>query len=133
MNRKCPASSGDPTDRVSAINRISIRAVVVADGEDPSAALAEAGIVDAVAVPIMIGDEPDQSGGLFGDGRTPNLIAVLETVQADEDALYDRSGAKPASTGAAADTPPASTPTSMLPAAYGMQPLAPVRKTDRPG
>jgi hypothetical protein len=116
----------DPMDRVSAANRLSLRAVLVSEGEDPTAALAAAGIVDSVAIPVVVAEDLDLFGGMLGDGRTPNLIAVLETEQDDEpqaSAAPQPSSARPA---ASASQPPGPT-TANLPAAFGTQPLAPVR------
>jgi hypothetical protein len=45
--------SDTPPDRIPNFDRVSIRAVVVEDGEDPSQALAAAGIVDPIALPIQ--------------------------------------------------------------------------------
>lgn len=78
--------SDNPLDRLPAYDRVSIRAVLVHDGEDPAAALAEAGIFDPIAIPVMLGDGADLSGTLLGDGITPNLMAVLETVRNDSSA-----------------------------------------------
>ena len=120
----------DPMDRLSTFNRVSIRAVVVEDGEDPGHALAEAGFVEAVAIPMMMGDDLDLSGDVLGNGITPNLAAVLETeVEEDEhDATPD---ARPDQQQTASETVPASgAVTTNLPAAFGVRPLAPVRKRD---
>jgi hypothetical protein len=112
-------------DRLPAHNRVSIRAVLVRDGEDPGPALAAAGIVDPVAVPVVAGDHPDLSGGILGDGVTANLTATLETEQG-EDAQVAADGEQAiAGRGPRAAQPPA---TTTLPPAYGMQPLAPVRR-----
>jgi hypothetical protein len=119
--------SDDPMDRVPASDRISIRAVLVRDGEDASAALAAAGIVDAVALPVFVGEGVDLSGGILGDGLTANPIAVLETEQ--EEASKSSSGGQPVSSArSSGDTAQRAGPiTTTLPAAFGMQPLAPVR------
>ena len=120
--------SDDPMDRLPTFNRVSIRAVLVEDGEDPSHALAEAGFAESVAIPVVIGDDLDLSGDILGNGITPNLTAVLETEIAD-----DEHDAPPASQSgqmrATPETPlrPGSATTN-LPAAFGLQPLAPVRK-----
>ena len=66
----------NPLDRIPAFDRISIRAVVVADGENANDALAKAGIVDPITVPVVFGEEAPSAG--FGDGMTPNVVAVLE-------------------------------------------------------
>jgi hypothetical protein len=117
----------NPMDKLPAHNRVSIRAVLVHEGEDPSAALAEAGFANAVAIPVVLGEQSDLSGGILGNGITPNLTAVLETEQ--EEAFDLPLGTQPRSAQAAAGASLPSGPvTAMLPAAYGMQPLAPVRK-----
>jgi hypothetical protein len=122
--------SDNATDKLSTVNRVSIRAVLVNEGEDPSAALAEAGFVETISIPVVLGEELDLSGGILGNGMTPNLTAVLETEQPDgSDAS---SGTQPGSARTAPDvTPDAGPVATMLPAAYGIQPLAPVRGISR--
>ena len=116
----------DPMDRVVAANRLSLRAVLVSEGEDPTAALAAAGIVDSVAIPVVVAEDLDLFGGMLGDGRTPNLIAVLETEQDDEPRAS--AATQPSSARSADSAPqPSGSATANLPAAFGMQPLAPVR------
>ena len=125
--------SDNPMDRLSSFDRVSVRAVLVHEGEDPTAALAAAGIIDAIVVPVVMGDDLDLSSGILGNGITPNLTAVLETEQQD-DTFDDGDGSQQGSTqpsaqpstGAAPSSGPA---TTMLPAAYGIQPLAPVRSS----
>ncbi len=64
--------SDNPLDRIPGFDRVSIRAVVVMEGEDPGPALAAAGLVDPVAVPVVFGEgAPDRS---FGDGFTPKRV-----------------------------------------------------------
>ena len=106
-------------------NRLSIRAVLVNEGEDPAPALAEAGII-----PVMLGDNVDLPGGILGNATTPNLTAILEIeYQDDFDASPD---ARPDETGAGPDAARSNEPgTTMLPAAFGPQPLAPVRLVER--
>jgi hypothetical protein len=117
--------SDDPLSKIPEHDRVSIRAVVVGAGEDPNAALMQAGIYDPVAVPMLMGEESDFGGGILGDGITPNLTAVLEM---DGDEGSDCSnGAQPATAQPQANATPASG-TSTLPAAFGMRPLAPVWK-----
>jgi hypothetical protein len=120
-------ASDSPLDQLPAHDRVSIRAVLVREGEDPGPALAAAGIVDPVAVPVVVGEQPDLSGGILGDGVTGNLTGVLETEPGE---AFDVSpGTQPGSARAAREALPWSgQDTSMLPAAYGMQPLAPLRK-----
>jgi hypothetical protein len=135
--------SDNPLDRIPSHDRISLRAVVVRDGEDPGPALAAAGITDPIALPIVFGGaQPDAS---FGDGITPNLTAVLELDRGDDDG-FPRGGQGFASgaVGPAADphgfdpgtrpnpvavAAPAPRPATLtLPGAYGLRPLAPVRR-----
>ena len=121
------ANKGDePMDRVSAANRLSIRAILVSQGEDPTAALAAAGIVNAVAIPVVVGEELDLSRGILGNGRTPNLIAVLETEQDEE--FGASVGKQQKSVRPAADAAQSTGPVTVnLPAAFGIQPIAPGR------
>ncbi len=126
--------SNNPLDRIPGFDRVSVRAVVVMEGEDPGPLLAAAGIVDPVAVPVVFGeDAPDRR---FGDGLTPNVSAVVEFDERTEDeedgpADVDASseGQSARSRSAATDVQPLGSGTSSLPAAYGMTPLAPVRRT----
>jgi hypothetical protein len=119
--------SDNPMDKLPAHNRVSIRAVLVHEGEDESAALAEAGFVNSVAIPVAMGEQPDLSGGILGNGITPNLVAVLEEEQ-EEDGSDDSSDSQPDTAGSGqGDGRPSGSAATKLPAAYGMQPLAPVR------
>ncbi|MEA2787598.1 MAG: hypothetical protein QOG73_4 [Acetobacteraceae bacterium] len=68
-------------DRLSSFNRVSLRAVLVTNGQDPSVALAAAGIFDPIAVTVVLGDGPTISGAVLGDVVTPNLTGVLEPDQ----------------------------------------------------
>jgi len=121
--------SDNPLDRIPSFDRVSVRAVVVMEGEDPGPLLAAAGIIDPVAVPAVFGDNaPDRN---FGDGFTPNLSAVVEF---DEDAGgFEGEGDEQADGDASAEDTVSSGPpvsgsrTVTLPAAHGMKPLAPVR------
>jgi hypothetical protein len=124
--------SDNPLDHIPSHDRVSLKAVVVRDGEDPEPALAAAGIYDPVALPVVFG-EPDIG---FGDGITPNLSAILETHSGPGDDFAPLSGARPASTeaqpsatGFALDGRSSSAVTTTLPATFGMQPLAPVRRS----
>jgi hypothetical protein len=114
----------NPMDKLPAHNRVSIRAVLVHEGEDPSAALAEAGFADAVAIPVVLGEQPDPSGAILGNGITPNLTAVLETEQ--EEIWPD--ARPPAGRSGSESARPSGPVTTTLPPAYGIQPLAPVRR-----
>ena len=101
--------SDNPLDRIPSFDRVSVRAVVVMEGEDPGPLLAAAGIVDPVAVPVVFGETaPDRS---FGDGLTPNVSAVVEFDQAREDAegragRQRRVGRKGAGCGSVCDREP---------------------------
>jgi hypothetical protein len=113
-------ASGAAMNNLPAADRVSVRAVLAADGEDVTQALAQAGIVDPVAISVQI----DSAGGFLGDGITPNLTGVLEPDLTDD-----------GGPGASADTaqaPPDARPeqpgTVMLPPEHGLQALAPVRK-----
>jgi hypothetical protein len=79
--------SGDdsPADKLTSMNRVSIRAVLAAEGEDVADALARAGILNPVAIPVLLDDDGHPSGVLFGDGFTPNLTGVLELDDDDDD------------------------------------------------
>jgi hypothetical protein len=126
-------NADNPMDKLPAHNRVSIRAVLVHEGEDPSAALAEAGFADAVAVPVVLGEQPDLSGGILGNGITPNLTAVLETEQEDAEDVHPvvrRPVVQQSIARFDPDPAGASGPVTItLPPAYGIQPLAPVRRS----
>jgi hypothetical protein len=124
----------NPMDSVPSFNRVSIRAVLVTDGEDPGPALAEAGIFDPIAVPVVLGDDATLSGGILGDAVTPNLTAVLEPDQAgdwQEDDWESSSEPPPNRTSAGSELRQPEKPTvTTLPEAFGHRPFAPVvRKT----
>ncbi len=125
----------NPMDSLHDFDTVSLRAVVVRDGQDPGAALAEAGIFDPIAVAMEFDDDLGASGHLLGDGITPNLTAVLE-MDAPEpsDAGFDMPMGQPQDPSGSMSAPETgfdpgvSTITTRLPAAFGMQPLAPVRR-----
>lgn len=124
--------SGNPLDRIPAFDRVSIRAVLVRDGEDPIPALAAAGIIDPIAIPVVMGDELNLSGGILGDGITPNLIAVLETEQTKsfETSSYN----SPHQAASRQDTARAARRgTTTLPEAFGQRSFAPIGGLDIPG
>jgi len=73
-------------------NRLSLRCVLVTGGADPGPALAAAGIFDPVAIPVVFGDGPGLSGGILGDGRTPNLVGTLEFDQPERTRVIPRTG-----------------------------------------
>ncbi|HEX4367088.1 MAG TPA: hypothetical protein VH023_09680 [Rhodopila sp.] len=118
--------SDNPLDKIPAHNLVSIRAVLVNENEDASAALAEAGFAETISIPVVLGEYPDLSGGILGNGITPNVTAVLET---DPDAAADTSpNVRPsAARPERGDVGRSGPVTTMLPPAFGMQPLAPVR------
>lgn len=133
--------SDNPLDRIPSFDRLSLRAVVVPEGVDPGPALAAAGIIDPIALPIAFGEDPPDN--TFGDGFTPNVTAVLEYDHEDAAGTGDLEGGAfgsasgpdesevgaPEGTAGSATTnqPPSAEPSTVnLPAAYGMQPLAPV-------
>ncbi len=133
----------NPLDRIPGFDRVSVRAVVVPEGEDPGPALAAAGIVDPIALPIVFGENAPDRG--FGDGFTPNVTAVLEYDQSEavdsgsasenrlpaSDSLASSRGTQIRAPGSAADdASPSRAATTKLPASYGIQPLAPIRPYD---
>jgi hypothetical protein len=116
--------SDNPLDRIPSFDRVSIPAVVVSDDQDPSQAILELGIFEPISFQVVVGEEPPD---FFGDGITPNLTAVLEM---DQDADEPDAADQPAGMqlGSPESGPAQQTrATAMLPAAYGGQPLAPVR------
>ena len=118
----------DPAERMAKANRVSIRAVLVSDQSvDVQAALTKAGIFDPVAIPVVLGDTPDLPGGILGDGVTPNLIGVLEPDEPEathaKPAHQETKSSKHGSR--ARRQLPA---TVNLPEAFGLKPMAPVRK-----
>jgi hypothetical protein len=118
--------SDNPLDRIPSFDRVSIRAVVVSDDEDPSQALMEAGIFDPISLPVVFGE--DQPDFRFGDGITPNLTAVLEPDQEVDE--FDPANQPASNRGRPAESQPSQQTrpaTATLPAAYGAQPIAPVR------
>jgi hypothetical protein len=131
--------SDNSLDRIPSFDRISIRAVVVMEGEDPGPLLAAAGIVDPVAVPAVFGEAAP--GRSFGDGFTPNVSAVVEFDQEaggfegggnEQEDGGGSAGRRPDETRSAVDSlrsgpPPSGVGTVTLPEAYGIKPLAPVR------
>jgi hypothetical protein len=117
----------NPLGDLPSFDRVSIRAVLVGEGEDPTELLARAGIVDAVAIPVVFDDDGDLDGGLLGDGITPNLTAVLETEQ-DEDEEASPHAAANANRTQPGRSNAFAPGTKTLPAAFGMSPLAPVRQ-----
>ena len=120
--------SDNPLDSIPSFNRVSIRAVLVNEGEDPGQALSEAGIVDPIAVPVVLGEDLHLSSGILGNGVTPNLTGMLETEQ--EDDFNASPGTEPHNPGRRPDAAQPTKPvTTMLPAAFGLQPLAPVRRS----
>jgi hypothetical protein len=125
MNLGAQLMADNPMDSLHSFDRVSIRAVLVHDGEDPSAALAEAGIFDPVAIPVLMDHEGTSSDGILGDGITPNLTAVLESRhEGSRDSPANRQ--KPAGRPEVALASQYKSSVRMLPAAFGLRPLAPV-------
>ncbi len=130
--------SDNPLDSIPTFDRVSLRAVLVHEGEDPSDALAQAGLIDAVSVPVVVGDVAGLSGGILGDGATPNVIAVLETEEPEPEQAQSGQAlagqpqpqteqANAANPSGAAATPPTGPATAGLTEAFGTRPLAPIR------
>ena len=117
----------DLADALAKANRVSIRAILLPDGEDAAQALAENGIDNPVVVPFIYANETFDSGGVMGDGRTPNVVATLERDQNDRSNA--ESGSSPPATHQPVGAAGLEVPTTMtLPAAFGIKPLAPVWK-----
>jgi len=115
--------TGDASGGPAPANRVSVRAVLAGDGEDVTEALARAGIVDPVAIPVQL----DPACGFLGDGIVPNLTGILEPDEAGDDGSPpDADPVQPLADGRSAR--PA---TVMLPPGNGMQAFAPVRKRPR--
>jgi hypothetical protein len=133
-NQNTVDRNADDRDFVSIaarFDRVSIRAILTPEGELPTADLHGAGIFDQISVPVMMGDGlPDMSQGLFGDGITPNITAVLEFDDDEQAAPWEaaRSAAGPNIPAPPQDERPA---TTQLPTAFGQQPMAPVRRRQR--
>jgi hypothetical protein len=119
----------DAADRLTKANRVSIRAVLVPHGKDPTKALVDAGILDPVAIPFTYADDSFGSGRAMSDGRTPNVTATLELDKAGSSATPEmpQGASSPPRDTDWAEAPP---PPRALgpPAAFGSKPLAPVRK-----
>jgi len=121
-------TSEDAIDRWQKANRLSLRCVLVTGGADPGPALAAAGIFDPIAIPVVLGDEPNLPRGILGNGRTPNLVGTLE---------FDQPGAFNAPPGAQLhpaqsavdDAPPSGPVTTTAPAAFGTRSFAPIRRS----
>jgi hypothetical protein len=111
--------TGDLSGGPAAANRVSIRAVLARDNEDVTEALARAGIVEPVAIPV----QADPAEGFLGDGITPNLTGVLEPDETPVDDPDPNDGTERPPAGVRAQ--PA---TATLPPEYGMRAFAPVRK-----
>lgn len=121
----------DPAQRLAKANRVSIRAVLVSDQNvDVQSVLAKAGIFDPVAIPVLLGDKPDVPHGIFGDGVTPNLTGILEPDAPDAlDARHaEPAPHEPGASKHASGTRRQPLPTANLPAAFGLKPMAPVRR-----
>ncbi len=79
----------NPTDKLAAMNRVSIRAVLAAEGEDVTHALVRAGILNPVAIPVLLDEDAPRAGSILGDGITPNVTGVLEP---DDEDRVDQNG-----------------------------------------
>jgi hypothetical protein len=77
--------------RLIASDQVSVRVVVVAEGQDPTPHLLEAGIVDPVVVPFAWADT-QASAGVMGDGSTTSVSATLEFDEADQSASRQDTG-----------------------------------------
>jgi hypothetical protein len=121
--------------QIHEFDRVSIRAVLVANGKNPNHELANAGIHESVAIPVSAGSEQDPTGGILGDGYTPNLTGVLETQYQDNPDHGFASASSHLQMNESSqqnnDDPPARSGTTTLPPAYGLQPFAPVRRSRR--
>ena len=111
----------NPPDPIPHNDRVSIRAVLVRDGEDPGPALAAAGIHDPIAVPVVVSEDPHAADGILGNAATPNLIAILQVDQPDDptattgdqpDQAATRSGKPATPTASPLSGPRASAPNS---------------------
>jgi hypothetical protein len=127
--------SDNPLDRISRHDRVSLRAILVHQGEDAAAALAEAGFVDVISVPVVLGEDVNLPGGILGDANTPNLTAVLETEPDDASgsstgtAQSTTGGSRSGSARSAGDgSQPSGSAAADPPPALGMQPMSPVRE-----
>lgn len=124
-NLKEHGMSDARAEKPPAHNRVSIRAILVHEGEDATAALAEAGLVDVISIPVVLGEDSHLPEGILGDGITQNLTAVLETVQQEASDAFSSPPAATAGSDREA-TPEPRPATTTLPAAFGTRPLAPV-------
>ena len=99
--------SDNPLDSIPSYDRVSIRAVLVREN-DHGTALAEAGLVDPLVIPVMVDGDVDFPAHFIGDGVTGNLTAVLEPNErqpADGSAADDFASAEPAPTSATPSGP----------------------------
>ncbi len=117
----------DALDSIPALGRVSVRAVLVRDGEDPGPALAEAGIFEPVAIPVALADGAAMSGGILGDGITPNLVGVLES---DAHQGFDAAAACDPVTQPGPEDLPAPV-TTTVPPAFGFRSFAPAGRVGR--
>jgi len=123
-------TNGLTTDTLTAANRLSIRAVLVYDGQDAAPDLIGCGIFDPVSIPVTDADAAFGSGAILGDGVTPNVIGILEQDDQQEDhdpaQAFAQPDAERSEQGRTEDWDQPKTVT--LPGAYGLKPLAPVWK-----
>ncbi len=119
----------DPARRLIESEQVSVRAVVVPDGEDPTPYLLKAGIVDPVAIPFTWGDD-QMAARSMGNGWTDAVPATLvfDDDSDDEDGGFPQD-AEFRQSPPERPAPPASASqprTVQLPEAFGARPMAPV-------
>lgn len=117
--------------RLAAANRVSIRAVLDDGHGDLQAALRDAGIFEPVAIPVLLGDQADASGGMLGNGVTPNVVGVLEPDEAESDTFAADPDPAPLLPKGGAAIVADRSGSANLPASFGIRPLAPVRAPGR--
>ena len=125
------SSFEDAAERLRMAERVSIPAVVVPEGVDPTPYLLKAGILNPVAIPFATG-ETGRAVEAMGHGWTPAVRAQLETIDhglssGDAPGPFDATGPDEAEQ---AEAEPAMQ-TANLPEAFGRQPLAPVWRPAR--
>ena len=120
--------SDDLSDRLWRADSVAIRAVVVPDNQDPTTILAQHGIFEPVAVPFMFDDGTSGAEALMGDGVQGGLRATLVMDQPDVPGGNDNSQQADQSQQSDPDQGSPPSRTAMLPEAYGMKPMAPVRR-----
>jgi len=117
----------DAAQRLLQSERVTVKAVMVADDEDPAPHLLAAGIVEPVSIPFAF-DDDGATPASMGDGWTPGVTGILE--------FDDEGGADSPPFDAAEENLPSTQDdgepeeprerTANLPGAFGMSPMAPV-------